>query len=182
MLAGHYATALVAKSQNREMPLWLLLVLSQLTDILFIIFSIFGLEPVMAYDGPLGFIVEMTFSHDLVSILFQVAIVALIIHLICKNTRFTIWSAIIVAVHPLLDFISGYKHHVMGPHTLSYGLGNYASNPLAAFIIELVVTLLCLIFFLYANKRDGIKLSPLKYLIATSILVIPTLISILIVI
>lgn len=181
MIAGHFATTLVAKSQTRDMPLWLLLILSQFTDYFFLVLSILGIEPVMDYDGPMGFIVEMTYSHDLIPVLIQIAVLGLIVHLIYKRKDYTLWAVIIVALHAGLDFISGYKHHIMGPHTMAYGLGNYATNPVGAFIIELIVTIACILFFAYANKRDGVKLSPKKYVLLSLVLIIPTIASIVII-
>lgn len=175
MMAGHYATTLVAKSQTRQMPLWLLLILSQFTDFFFVVLSILGIEPIMAYDGPLGFIVEMTYSHDLVPVLVQVGVLGLIVHLIYKRKDYTLWAVIIVAGHAALDFVSGYKHHIMGPHTLSYGIGNYANNLVGAIIIEIIVIVACILYFVYANKRDGVKLSPTKYVLLSLVLILPTI-------
>ncbi|WP_105619646.1 hypothetical protein [Vallitalea okinawensis] len=181
MMTGHYATALVAKAEKRDMPLWLLLILSQFTDFLFNLLSLLGIEPIVDSDGPLGFFVEMTYSHDIVPFLFQVSIIALIIQLAYKRKDFTLWAIIMVSFHLILDIFSGFKHHILGPNTLSYTFGNYITNPVSAFVIELIVTAACLLYFMYANRRDGVRYSKTKYALLSITLILPIVLSIVVV-
>lgn len=177
MLAGHYATVLIPKAKQPDMPLWLLLILAQFTDFLFLILSVFGVEPVFDANTPLGFIVEMTFSHDLVPLLVQTVVLAGIVFLIYRRKEFALWAMVIVFFHGVLDFISGYTHHIFGPESPGYGLGNYATNPIQAFVIELAVTIACIVFFAIYNKRKKLNYSNRQITLISVILILPTVLT-----
>lgn len=175
MIAGHYAAALAVKGRYRRVPLLWLLILSQLTDYLFIFFSVIGWEPVEKSPGPMGFVVEMTFSHDLVPVLIQIGAFTALTALIFRRRDAVTAAFLALASHPLLDFFSGFPHHIMGEGTAAYGLGNYLSNPVQAFLIELAFTLFFLFFFFRTGGRER---SPKVKVIVSTALLLPTLLTI----
>lgn len=64
MLAGHIGVAAAAKSSDRKLPLWALLVASFAIDILFGVLVLFGAESTEAMPGTDGGYGEMMFSID----------------------------------------------------------------------------------------------------------------------
>ena len=73
MLAGHYATALVAKQKAPKGALFYYLIASQLPDLLWLLFHYLGLEPTGpddVFDVSLDrLVVDMIYSHDVLPIL-----------------------------------------------------------------------------------------------------------------
>src|SRR4051812_8858843 len=71
MFAGHFGVAATLKSKTSELPLWSLLVSSQLLDIAFIPFSLTGIEKIEPLgDGGYGNVMIYAFyTHSLVGAL-----------------------------------------------------------------------------------------------------------------
>jgi membrane-bound metal-dependent hydrolase YbcI (DUF457 family) len=86
MFAGHFGVAAVVKSKTPELPLWTLLVSTQLIDILFIPFSLAGLE----YMEPIG---EGGFGHMMIYAFYTHSLVgALLLSIIAGGLAWKIWS------------------------------------------------------------------------------------------
>ena len=75
MIAGHFATAMIAKHKFPKGSLLFFLIASQFQDLLWLVFHYLGLEPTGpadVFDATLSNVmVEMTYSHDLVPQLFS---------------------------------------------------------------------------------------------------------------
>lgn len=71
MFAGHFAPAFVAKTADRDIPLWALVLAAQLLDVLWALFLLLGIErleivPGITAANPLD-LVFAPFSHSLVA-------------------------------------------------------------------------------------------------------------------
>jgi len=109
---AHFAAGLAAKNVTPKIPLWVLLVASELIDILWIIFALVGIESLQ----------YAPWSHSL----FMAAVWSLIAGVaawcIFKNGRSGLLIGLVVFSHWILDFIS----HPMG----AFGYGNQPDLPL----------------------------------------------------
>ena len=160
MLAGHFTTALIAKQKFPKGALLYFLIISQLQDLLWFTFHYLGLEPTDpsdAFDATLSnMAVDMLYSHDLLPLLFWLAIVFLIGKFLFKSTQIGLVSMTLVSVHFLLDFFSGHIHHLFGADTMKTGLGLYASSPYLAIFIEAVFSFGALWYFFREETKKGI--------------------------
>lgn len=166
MITGHLATALVAKKQTPDMPWWMLIVAAMLIDIAMFTFIGLGIEQLVlpaVYDGPTmsAAVVELTYSHDLLSQLFWVAFAGTLFLLLTRKASFALVAMALTFAHFLGDLISGYGHFVFGPDSHSIGTDWYHQNLLAAVIFESLVGVACVYWFvrkseLSAAKRAGL--------------------------
>lgn len=160
MLAGHFTTALIAKQKFPKGALLYFLIISQLQDLLWFTFHYLGLEPTDpsdAFDATLSnMAVDMLYSHDLLPLLFWLAIVFVIGKLLFKSTQIGLVSMALVFVHFVLDFFSGHMHHLFGAETMELGLGLYASSPYLAIFIETIFSVGALWYFFKEETKNGI--------------------------
>ena len=151
MVAGHYATALVAYERERTAPLWLLLFASIFLDLLMITLVLLGVETMAPPEGIKPSLaamrVDMTFSHDVVPVLLWSAAIAGFAWWWTRRLAIAAWAAVLVLLHEIADFVSGFPHFVLGPGTREVGLGLYFRAPLLALAIELAVGLACVWWF-----------------------------------
>ncbi|MFK7929861.1 MAG: hypothetical protein AB8H79_16830 [Myxococcota bacterium] len=163
MVAGHFATALVAKQQAPAGPLAFYLVISQLPDLLWQLFHFIGIEPTLPLNPMATSLnnmqVHMTFSHDLLPTVgwFVVAVLA-------GRALFGRWrsgwiAGALVVVHLLCDAVSGHTHHVFGPDSTPIGLGLYASAPYVALGIEAVFTLGVMLWVMWTDAKNSVRRS-----------------------
>lgn len=160
MLAGHFTTALIAKQKFPKGTLLYFLILSQLQDLLWFLFHYLGLEttkPSDAFDATLSnMAVDMLYSHDLVPLLFWLALVFVIGKLVFKSTQIGIVSMALISVHFVLDFFSGHMHHVFGADTAEAGLGLYSASPNLAILIEAIFSAGALWYFFNEEAKNGV--------------------------
>ena len=120
MLAGHYATALIAHRKFPKGTLLFFLVVSQLQDLLWLVFHYLGLEPTTPADAldatVTNMAVEMAYSHDVVPQLIWAALVFLVGRVFFKSTTIGLVALALFAGHFVLDFFSGYPHHGSLPY------------------------------------------------------------------
>ena len=163
MLAGHYATALVAYQKYPKGTLLYFLFASQLQDFLWFVFHYLGLERTThndVFDTTVSnMAVDMLYSHDLVPLLAWLIIIFLIGKFLFKDNKIGLVGAALVLGHFVLDFFSGHPHHIFGLDTEAVGLGNYATNIYQAIIIEAVVTVFLLWYFFSQEKKHGVQRS-----------------------
>ena len=163
MLAGHYATALVAYQKFPKGTLLYFLIVSQLQDLLWFVFHYLGLEitePSDVFNTTLSnMTVNMLYSHDLVPQLLWVIIIFLIGKFSFKSTQIGLTGAALVVGHFVLDFFSGHPHHVFGEETHEVGLGLYASNVFLAIGIEAIACVAILWYFFRQEGQNGVKRS-----------------------
>lgn len=165
MLAGHFATALVAQQRTtaRRFPATLLgwyLVVSQLPDLLWLSFHYLGLEPTQPgdlFDVTLQTLsVDMVFSHDLVPIMGWAVLFGVLGAVVFKDRRVGLASVVLIGLHALTDYLGGYPHHVLGPETATVGTGLYLTAPFVAIALEAVYSVGFVGWFLVEERRRGI--------------------------
>ena len=112
MVAGHYATALVAYERERTAPLWLLLFASIFLDLLMITLVLLGVETMAPPEGVKPSLaamrVDMTFSHDVVPVLLWSVAIAGFAWWWTRRLAIAAWAAALVLLHEVADFVSGY--------------------------------------------------------------------------
>ena len=160
MLAGHFTTALIAKQKIPMGTLFYFLIISQLQDLLWFTFHYLGFEttsPSDAFDATLSnMVVDMLYSHDVLPLLFWLAIVFVSGKIIFKSTLIGLVSMALVFVHFVLDFFSGHMHHLFGTGTMEAGLGLYASSTYLAILIEAIFSVGALWYFFRGETKKGI--------------------------
>lgn len=174
MIVGHFATAFIAHKHDKKPPLLFFLVISQLQDLLWLIFHYLGLEvtsPTNVLEASFKTIkVDMLYSHDLIPSLFWVLFAFLLGKFIYKSNKTGLIAALLILGHGVLDSLAGFNHHIFGQHTHSIGLGLYDSNIYLALAIETVFTLLVLAY-VYRDKFDHIKENIKSYSILAGVYV-----------
>ncbi|MDB9961029.1 hypothetical protein OAD62_02955 [Oceanihabitans sp.] len=156
MLAGHYATALIAHQKSPKGTLLYFLIASQFQDLLWFTFHLLGLE----YTGPNDVLdttlsnmtVDMLYSHDLLPQIFWLVVIFLIGKALFKSTKIGMIGSALVAGHFVLDFFSGHPHHIFGAETQDVALGLYASHIYFAIAIEAVF---CILILWYLFKKEA---------------------------
>ena len=163
MLAGHYATALVAYQKYPKGTLVYFLIASQLQDLLWFTFHYLGLErttPNDVFDTTVSnMVVNMLYSHDLIPLIAWLIIIFLIGKFIFKETKIGLVGSVLVLSHFVLDFFSGHPHHIFGLDTGTVGLGNYATNVFQAIGIEAIAIVIILWYFFNQENKNGIQRS-----------------------
>src|SRR5437660_496117 len=108
MLAGHFGLAAAVKSREPQVPLWSLMLSTQLLDVLFVIlyaFGIEGLKPVPGTNGGYGnVIINADYTHSLVGAL-AISILAMIVAMIPWGRRNGLIIGGVVFSHWILDFL-----------------------------------------------------------------------------
>lgn len=160
MIAGHYATALIAHQKFPKGTLLFFLVVSQLQDLLWFVFHYLGLEPTRpadVFDATVqNLTVMMTYSHHLIPQLIWGGLVFLVGRIYFKSTTVGLVALALFAVHFVLDFFSGHAHHVFGAGTPQITLGYYASNVYLAIFIEVVFVIAALWFYFRQEAKAGV--------------------------
>lgn len=161
MLAGHYATALVANQKFPKGTLLFFLIASQLQDLLWFTFHYLGLErtePNDVFDTTISnMAVDMLYSHDLIPLILWLIIIFIIGKVLFKSTQIGLVGSALVLGHFVLDFFSGHPHHIFGAETQAVGLGNYATNVYQALAIEAVFVIAALWYFFSQEAKSGIQ-------------------------
>lgn len=161
MLAGHYATALVAHQKFPKGTLLFFLIVSQLQDLLWFTFHYLGLEPTGPKDALNATLnnmtVDMLYSHDLIPQVIWVLIIFLTGKLLFKSNKVGLISAALIVGHFVLDAFSGHPHHVFGEETQAIGFGLYASNVFLAIGIEAAFCVAALCYFFSEEDKSGIQ-------------------------
>jgi hypothetical protein len=83
MFAGHFAVAAMVKTKQKKVPLWALMVTTQLLDILFVIFMLSGVEGMtqVAQKSYGGSLIHASYSHSL----FTAILISAILYWISKK-------------------------------------------------------------------------------------------------
>ncbi len=160
MIAGHYATALIAHQKFPKGTLLFFLLASQFQDLLWFLFHYLGLEnttPADVFDATISnMTVAMTYSHDLLPFLVWAVVIFLIGKLAFKSTTIGLVALALFASHAVLDFFSGHGHNVYGTDTQAVGLGLYATNAYLAILIEAVFIIAALTYYFRAEAKEEV--------------------------
>ena len=171
MMAGHYATALVANERLGMLSgnvvngrtLFYFLIASQLPDLLWVMFHFVGIEstaPDSVLDMTLkSLTVDMMYSHDLVPSFLWTILVAASGWALFRSKAVGFAGGILVLVHVACDYVAGYPHHVFGTDSPSIGFAAYHSVTLQAVAWEGLFTTAVLIYFFHRERRRGIQRS-----------------------
>ncbi|MBI1394037.1 MAG: hypothetical protein GC152_14985 [Alphaproteobacteria bacterium] len=164
MLAGHYATALVADQHTSKKTLFFLLVASMLPDLLWHVFTLIGFEettPTNILEMTLkNLSPDMRYDHDLIPTFGWMILLFGIGRLGFKSHKVGLIAAFLFLLHNLADYGGGYPHHVFGPDTPSVGYAAYKTVPLLAVAYEAVFTTILLFIFFRTERRRGILRKP----------------------
>jgi membrane-bound metal-dependent hydrolase YbcI (DUF457 family) len=166
VLTGHFATALVPHARNRALPLFTLLMLSQLPDLLI------PLDVMRSGERDLNRL-HMTLSHDLVPVAVLSVVVALALQAWKRDAALTFAGTALVVVHWLCDLLSGFSHNVAGPHTAQLGLDLYRSAPAQAFLIEFVFAAGCLAWFFLERNRQHDAVGRWRSVVLCAVILLP---------
>lgn len=160
MIAGHYATALIADQKFPKGSLLFFLIISQFQDLWWFIFHYLGLEPTTptdVFDATIGnMAVNMVYSHHLLPQLIWAVVVFLIGKLLFKSTTIGLVALALFVSHFVLDFFSGHGHHLFGEDTAQVGLGLYATNAYLAILIEVIFIAAALWYYFRGEAKAGV--------------------------
>jgi hypothetical protein len=132
IIAGHYATALVAHQKFPKGTLLFFLVASQFQDLFWFVSHYLGLEPTTpsdVFDATIDTLsVSMMYSHHLLPQLFWAVVIFLTGKWLFKSTTIGLVALALFVGHIVLDFFSCHAHNVFGEDTQGVGLGLYATD------------------------------------------------------
>src|SRR5436190_21530123 len=104
MLAGHFALAAIVKSRQPQVPLWALMLGTELLDVVFLVLYFLGVERYQTlFDGESFFVDD--YSHSLVGAL-VISLLALVIAWVFWGRRNGLVISAVVFSSWLLDFIT----------------------------------------------------------------------------
>jgi hypothetical protein len=162
MFAGHFGVAAAVKSKTPELPLWSLIVSSQLLDIAYIPFSLAGIERMEPVgDGGYGnMMIYAFYTHSLVG--------ALLLALLAAGLAGKFWgrkSAIITGAvvfsHWVLDLIVHRPDMPILPGNLGnlplLGFGLWESVPASMFVEFLLIAAGGFYYFRYVLQNSSPK-------------------------
>lgn len=180
MIAGHFATALVAKAEAPAGSIWLYLVAAMSLDFLMSGLVLFGVEKLDLGQGWMPAMgsaeVDMRYSHDLVPVAVWALAGGLLAFLISRNLVVSYWCAGLVIFHELCDLVSGYPHNVFGPESMPVGLQLWITQPVLATFIEALLALLCVLWFMSRYQLKKPEVAGLVVLLVFSpVLILPSL-------
>jgi membrane-bound metal-dependent hydrolase YbcI (DUF457 family) len=145
---AHLGIGLAAKPLAPKLPLWMLLVASELLDLLSFVFVAFDIEKMGSYevslDQGLQFITpgSIPLSHGLLMSVLWSALVAAVAYLFFKDRRSSLILGSVVFSHWVLDFIVHAPDlPLLFEGSPLVGLGLWTSDPgfIASMILELVL-------------------------------------------
>ena len=160
MIMGHYAAALVPHSLlKRTAPFWLLLLCSQVQDVISITLALMGVEvltPGNLLDLSFKALnLKIVYSHVIVMELIYAVVVGVVVGLIWRRRDLALWAGALVLIHEACDQLSGWAHPLMvgGPPAL--GLDLYAQNQVLAFLLEYLFMAAILIWYVRREQIVG---------------------------
>lgn len=106
MMAGHFALAVAVKAKTPKVPIWSLLVSTQLLDILFLPLFLLGIETMepVASNGYGGFVFHADYTHSMLGALI-IALIAGVVAGRFWNRRGGMVIGSVVFSHWLLDLL-----------------------------------------------------------------------------
>lgn len=154
---AHISTGFAGKWIAPRVPLWVLLIASELIDLLWIVFWFTGLEGINGAP----------WSHSLAMSLVWSVLAGGIVAAIYRHIKSGLAVGLIVFSHWIIDYITHPMGAVLGGEPLpndlflsSYtspqvGLGLYNENILWAYIFEIVITAAGVALYLLFRKKRG---------------------------
>jgi hypothetical protein len=124
MFAGHFGIAAAVKAKSQEVPLWALMVSTQLLDIIFVPLFLAGVETTEG-EGYGGLLIHADYTHSLVGALLIAFIVGLVAVQLWGKMGGRVVGAVVFS-HWLLDLLVHRADLPIMP-------GNYGDLPLLGF-------------------------------------------------
>ena len=163
MLAGHFGLAAVVKARQPQLPLWSLMLATQLLDVIFLVTYALGVErldPVQGTPGGYGnLIITADYTHSLVGAL-AISLLATIVTWVFWGRRNAIVIGAVVMSHWLLDMITHRSDLAILPGNagnlpkLGFGLWQW---PWIVAAIELGLCLAGAYMYYHASGRAAIQ-------------------------
>jgi hypothetical protein len=159
MIVGHYAAALIPYSRLKEHPFWLLLLCANFPEFLWLALALAGVEapvPESLMDASFQNLqVQMTYSHNLIPALIQGLVVGAAVYLWRPHRRLALWCGFLVVFHVLCDFVVGFEHQLWDADSMQVAMNTYGSVPRLAIAIELVFSLMCVLWYQHTERKQG---------------------------
>lgn len=142
MFAGHFGVAAAVKRKTPEIPLWSLLVSTQLLDIVFIPFSLAGVESMepIGEGGYARMIIHAFYTHSLVG--------ALVLSMLAAWIAGKFWGKKSGIIIGLVTFSHWFLDLIVHRPDMPILLGNIGNFPLLGFSLWEDVSISILIEFL----------------------------------
>jgi membrane-bound metal-dependent hydrolase YbcI (DUF457 family) len=126
MFIGHFAVGLALKKTEPRIPLGVWLAAAQFLDILWPVFLLTGLEKVAVVPGitrvtPLDLQV-LDWSHSLAMVALWSVLFGAVTFAFVRSGRAFLFTALAVASHWLLDYVTHRPDMPLAPHSARYGL------------------------------------------------------------
>lgn len=163
MLAGHFGLAAIVKSRQPQMPLWALMLSTQLLDVIALVLLAFGLEYFVPEPGTTSnygsLVIHADYSHSLVGAL-AISLVAMLVTMIPWGRRNGLIIGAMVFSHWILDVLVHRPDMPILPGNagdlplLGLGLWNF---PLLTAGIELALILAGAYTYYHAAMRSAVK-------------------------
>lgn len=152
MLAGHYATAFIAKTAEPKVPLWVLFIAAQLVDIAWSVLALAGVERVsLDYSLPSNPMVAefMPYTHSLLATALWATVAGLIVWKWLGSNRAGIVVALTVLAHWFFDLPMHRADLTLagGDPKLGWELWNYPGPALAFEFAVLGASVLLYLFW-----------------------------------
>lgn len=157
MLAGHFGLAAIVKARRPQLPMWALMLSTQLLDVLFVGFVASGLESFTG-GGYGGAAISAPYTHSLVSAL-VISLVAAIVTSIFWKGRNAIIIGSLVFSHWLLDLPLHKGDMLLFPGDTSglrFGFGLWSITWLSV-LLELALALVGAFLYYHAAMRSAIR-------------------------
>ena len=163
MMAGHFGLAAIVKAREPQLPLWSLMLSTQLLDVLFIPMVALGYERFEFRPGTNGgygnLLLHADYTHSLVGAL-AISLVAMLVAMVPWGRRNGLIIGAMVFSHWILDLL---VHHADMPilpgnagNLPLFGLGLWAIPWLTA-LIELALVLAGAFLYYHAAMRSAAR-------------------------
>ncbi|MFO0662946.1 MAG: hypothetical protein U0174_03290 [Polyangiaceae bacterium] len=184
MTAGHLAAVLIPFGRLRRVPLWLLLLATQLPDVVWWSLALLGIEeptPRSFIDVTVsGLQVDMAYSHAVVGVAVTAVFVAIVVASIWRRVDLALWCAGLVLLHEACDLLSGFEHGLLFGRSTEVGFGLYRKSPPFAFALEAAFSALMVALYLRGERQQGRDTTRKRkavlytFFVASSLIYLPT--------
>lgn len=164
MLAGHFGLAAVVKSREPQVPLWALMLSTQLLDVVFAVLFAFGIEKIVPVAGSSGGYAQLIgqyfdYSHSLVGALI-ISLVAMLVASVPWGRRNGLIIGAVVFSHWIVDLVMHRPDLAILPGNAGdlprIGLGVW-NIPWLSIALELTLCLVGAYLYYHAAMRSAVR-------------------------
>src|SRR6476661_4459172 len=164
MLAGHFGLAAIVKARQPQLPLWSLMLSTQLLDVIFIGLYAFGIEGLTYAPGTIGgygnAIINAPYTHSLVGAL-VISVIAMIITMIAWGRQNGLIIGGLVFSHWILDLLVHRPDLQVLPGSMNAGLPVFGLGlweiPWLSALVELMLVLAGAFVYYHAAMRTAVR-------------------------